>query len=447
MLIELPAFCLVLLIGAACAGKTTFVQRNFQSTEVISIDALQRAIGDDETDRTAGDDALDLLHRIAAMRLKRGLLTVVDAAALHPDQRRPLLRIARDLYAQPVAIVFDSPEDLSQSRAQANPDGVHPPEGIHRRIQPVERSLEKIRNEGIGSVFRFASVEEMDHAVVRRVSLAVDLRQRRGPFDIIGDVHGCADELEELLTLLGYTKIAAGFSSAHTVVNPGAPLPSSDPVACSPYPFRYTHPAGRTAVFVGDLVDRGPRILDACMLALHAHAAGDALVVPGNHDDKFLRWLKSHSVEIAHGLQHTVAEIEALPPAAQPALQVALLRFFDALPSHLLLDGGNLAVAHAGVRQRMLGRDTKRVRDFTLYGETHGETDQAGRPVRYNWAADYHGEARIVYGHTPIATPQWQNQAINIDTGCVYGGRLTALRYPELELISVPARRVYYAPR
>ena len=120
--------------------------------------------------------------------------------------------------------------------------------------------------------------------------------------------------------------------------------------------------------------------------------------------------------------------------------------FLDGLISHYVLDDGSLVVAHAGMKPEYQGRASARVRDFCLYGETTGETNEFGLPVRYNWAADYRGRAAVVYGHTPVAEPAWLNNTINIDTGCVFGGRLTALRYPEQELVSVPAARVYYEP-
>jgi len=111
--------------------------------------------------------------------------------------------------------------------------------------------------------------------------------------------------------------------------------------------------------------------------------------------------------------------------------------------SHYVLDDGKLVVAHAGMKESMQGRGSAAVRDFALFGETTGEIDEFGLPVRYNWAAEYRGSAMVVYGHTPVPEAEWLNRTINIDTGCVFGGKLTALRYPERELISVPARQTY----
>ena len=114
--------------------------------------------------------------------------------------------------------------------------------------------------------------------------------------------------------------------------------------------------------------------------------------------------------------------------------------FLDGLVSHYVLDDGKLVVAHAGMKEEMQGRGSGKVRDFALYGETTGETDEFGLPVRYDWAAEYRGTAMVVYGHTPVPEPEWLNRTINIDTGCVFGGKLTALRYPERELVSRPGR-------
>ena len=123
-----------------------------------------------------------------------------------------------------------------------------------------------------------------------------------------------------------------------------------------------------------------------------------------------------------------------------------LAAFLDGLVSHYVLDGGRVVVAHAGMKESMQGRGSGKVREFALYGETTGETDEFGLPVRYNWAAEYRGNAMVVYGHTPVPEPDWLNKTINIDTGCVFGGSLTALRYPEQEFVSVKAKRTYCEP-
>lgn len=242
-------------------------------------------------------------------------------------------------------------------------------------------------------------------------------RELRGPFDVIGDVHGCLDELTELLSRLGYGE------------ERGA----------------WRHGA-RTAVFLGDLADRGPRSLACVELVMQMHEAGAALCVVGNHDDKLGRYLRGKKVRIGHGMQRTVAELDALEPAARDALGGRIAAFVDSLPHHLILDEGDLVVAHGGLTEALHGVDSKKARAFALYGDTNGELDGYGLPVRADWAEHYRGRATVVYGHTPVRVPEWHHRTICIDTGCVFGGALTALRWPERALVSVPARAVYFEP-
>lgn len=239
-----------------------------------------------------------------------------------------------------------------------------------------------------------------------------------GPFDIIGDVHGCADELEELLDDLGYR---VEWNGKTVTVTP---------------------PTGRRAVFLGDLVDRGPRSPDTLRIARHMVENDHALAVVGNHDDKLMRHLAGRNVTISHGLAETIEQLREEPPEFLAGMQAWL----GTLPSHHVLDHGKLIVAHAGFKESLLGRTGKSVRAFCMYGETTGEIDEFGLPVRGDWAAGYAGKAMVVYGHTPVCEAEWVGRTVCIDTGCVFGGKLTALRYPELELVSVPARRIHCPP-
>jgi hypothetical protein len=249
-----------------------------------------------------------------------------------------------------------------------------------------------------------------------------DRRSDSGPFDIIGDVHGCAGELEALLVKLGYDVAWHG-------------APGSVQVAVTP-------PAGRRAVFVGDLVDRGPRAPDVLRIVMGMVESGAAFAVPGNHDVKFQRWLDGKDVKPTHGLDRTIAQFEPEPKAFRSAVRA----FFKALPIYLWLDGGRLAVAHAGIKEEMLGRVSGEIRRFCLYGETSGETDKFGLPIRYHWAAEYRGRTAVVYGHTPVPDADWVNNTICLDTGCCFGGKLTALRWPEREIVTVAAADIYTMP-
>jgi len=427
MKITIPDLSLVVLIGASGSGKSTFARAYFRPTETVSSDACRALVSDDENNQAATTDAFDVLHVIAAKRLAAGRLTVVDATNVQAEARRPLVALARQYHCLPVAIVFDLPEAVCQERNRTRPDRDFGPHVVRRQTADLRRSLRGLQREGFRHVFTLSSPEEVAAAVVERQPLWNNRRDDHGPFDIIGDLHGCADELEELLARLGYV-------AASTIAGLGGQTPV------------YAHPEGRKAVFLGDLVDRGPRILDTVRLVRAMVGAGSALCVPGNHDMKLMRKLRGRDVPVTHGLESSLAELEALPAETRAGVSRELADFLDGLVSHYVLDDGALVVAHAGLKETMQGRGSREVREFTLYGETTGETDEFGLPVRYNWAAEYHGRAAVVYGHTPTPRPEWLNNTVNIDTGCVFGGRLTALRYPERELVSVPARRTYQEP-
>jgi protein phosphatase len=316
----------------------------------------------------------------------------------------------------PVAIVLNLPEKLCHERNQSRPDRQFGPHVVRNQAQQLRRSIRGLQREGFRHVFVLTTPEEVASATITRQPLWNNLKHEHGPFDIVGDVHGCYDELSSLLIQLGY-RIESG-----------------------PTGLAVTPPNGRRAVFVGDLVDRGPKIPGVLRVVMNMVEQGAAFCVPGNHDMKLVRKLKGRDVQLTHGLADSIAQLEKEPPE----FKQSVLKFLDDLVSHYVFDDGRLVVAHAGMKEDMQGRGSGRVRDFALYGETTGETDEYGLPVRYNWAAEYRGKAMVVYGHTPVAEPEWLNRTINIDTGCVFGGRLTALRYPERELVSVPALRTYY---
>ncbi|TXD41293.1 polynucleotide kinase-phosphatase [Lujinxingia vulgaris] len=428
---EIPELALVVLIGSSGAGKSTFAATHFKATEVLSSDRCRALVSDEESNLDATDDAFEVLHVILEKRLKRGLLTVIDATNVKPFARRSLVTMARKYHVLPVAIVLDLPEKVCRARNAARRDRNFGDHVITHQRRDLKRSLKRLGKEGFRIIHTLRSPEEVDAFEIERRPVWSDRRDERGPFDIIGDVHGCCTELEELLERLGYTWVASAEGrEAHD----------------STYSKVWSHPEGRRAVFVGDLIDRGPRSLEALDLARQMVAAGSALCVPGNHEDKFRKYLMGRKVTLRHGLEKTVAELEALPENVRGDYRDAVRGFIESLVSHVVLDDGNLVVAHAGLKEEMHGRASGKVRSFALYGDTDGALDELGLPVRRDWAADYKGEATVVYGHTPVPQAQWLNRTINIDTGCVFGGELTALRYPERELVSVAAQRVYAEP-
>ncbi len=437
MHVQIPNLSLVLLIGPSGSGKSTFARRHFRPTEVLCSDDYRGLVSDDPNDQAATNDAFDVLHYVAAKRLARGKLTVVDATNVQPEARQPLVKLAREYHCLPVAIVFNLPETVCQARNRGRNDRSFGPHVIRQQRSQLRRSIRGLKREGFRHIFELETVEDVDAAVIERVPLWNDRSDEHGPFDIIGDVHGCCDELEELLEKLGYVRL--GYET-----KAGGDQGVDEQVPSGRRDLR--HPNGRKAIFLGDLVDRGPRILDTVRIVKGMVETGSALCVPGNHDMKLLRKLRGRDVQITHGLAESLAEIEALPSDVRDSYCRSMAEFLDGLISHYVLDDGRLVVAHAGMKEAMQGRGSAKVRDFALYGETTGETDEFGLPVRFNWAAEYRGAAMVVYGHTPVPEPEWLNRTVNIDTGCVFGGRLTALRYPEREFVSVPARRTYCVP-
>jgi len=418
--LRIPDPSLVVLVGVAGSGKSTFAMRHFRPTEVVSSDYCRALVSDDSANQAATQAAFEVLHLIVAKRLEFLKLAVVDATNVQPRARERLIRLASEHDLPAIAIVLDLPPSICEERDRNRADRTVGPDVIRYQFETLHRSLPSLAGEGFRAVYRLTTPEMIEATRVERVPLPPDRRADHGPFDIIGDVHGCFVELCELLGELGYTisERACEDSSSWYHVQP---------------------PAGRRALFLGDLVDRGPNSPAVLRLVMGMVEAGTALCVPGNHDDKLMRYLNGRKVKIAHGLATTLEQLEQEPPDFRERVRA----FIAGLTHHYVLDGGRLVVAHAGMNEQLQGRDSKRVRDFALYGETTGELDEYGLPIRIDWAASYRGRALVVYGHTPVHEPAWVNRTINIDTGCVFGGRLTALRYPELVLASVPARQAY----
>ena len=418
MRLTIPELSLVVLIGPSGCGKSTFARKHFKPTEILSSDYCRGLVSDDENDQSATKPAFEVLHFIASKRLAAARLTVVDATNVQVDARKPLVALARQFHVIPVAIVLNLPERICQDRNTGRADRAFGPHVIRQQSQELRRGLRNLEREGFRHVHILRTSEEADAVTIERQPFWNNRKQESGPFDIIGDVHGCLDELFALLSRLHYDVVAEGRE------------------------IRVTPPPGRKAIFVGDLVDRGPKIPGVLRLVIGMVEAGTALCVPGNHDIKLLRKLRGKDVQITHGLADSLQQLESEPPE----FRARVAEFLDGLVSHYVLDHGNLVVAHAGMKEEMQGRGSGKVRDFALYGETTGETDEFGLPIRLNWAGEYRGKAMVVYGHTPVAEAEWLNRTINIDTGCVFGGKLTGLRYPERELVSVEARRTYYEP-
>ena len=418
MKITIPELSLVLLVGhlvaasrrlpesTSCRQKSsplTSVEPLFLTTRTISPPLATHSIS---FTKSSGSGSLGDVLRWSMPRM------------FSQEARKSLIALAKEFHLFAEAIVFDLSERLCQDRNVLRPDRQFGPHVIRNQSQQLRRSLRGLEREGIRHVFKLSSPEEVDSVTIERQPLWNNKKAEHGPFDIIGDVHGCFDELVELLGQLGYSVDREGDG----------------------YSVSANH--GRKLIFVGDLVDRGPGTVQVLRLVSDLVRSGQAFCVPGNHDMKLVRALRGRDVKRTHGLAETM---EQLGQEAD-AFRIEVAKFLDDLVSHLVFDDGKLVVAHAGLKESMHGRGSGAVREFALYGETTGETDEFGLPVRYNWAADYRGKALVVYGHTPVPEPLFLNNTVNIDTGCVFGGGLSALRYPEREIVTVKAHRTYYEP-
>jgi protein phosphatase len=424
MEIKIPELSLVLLIGASGSGKSTFANKFFNKHEVVSSDVCRGIVSNDENNQKATTDAFDLLNFIVSKRLKNGLLTVIDATNVQKESRKKLINLAREYHVLPVAIILDLPEKVCVERNDIREDRNFGGHVIRNQKKQLKRSFKGLKREGFRKIYSLESEEEVANVTgIVREKLYNDKKELQGPFDIIGDIHGCYDETIELLKKLGYT--------ISTTIDNG-----------QNYGIEVSHPEGRQVIFLGDLVDRGPNSPAVLKLVMSMVRSGIALCVPGNHDLKLQKKLNGRDVQIKHGLAETLEQLEN----ESEEFKEDVKEFLYSLVSHYILDNGRLAVAHAGVKEEMQGRGSGAVRSFCLYGETTGEIDEFGLPVRYNWASEYRGRAKVVYGHTPVPNAEWFNKTIDIDTGCVFGGKLTALRYPEDELVAVKAKEVYCEP-
>ena len=414
--IKLPEISLVLLVGVSSSGKSTFAKKYFLPTEILSSDHCRALVSDDENNLGVTDAAFELLHYIAAKRLKLGRLTVIDALNLRKEDRAKLVQLAKDNYALAAAIVLETPIRKLLDRHEERTDRTFSKHVLEKQYDDFKRSIRTIEREGFSYTYFLNPEEEIK---ISRQRLWNNKKEERGPFDIIGDVHGCFEELIELFSHLDY-KIERQ-ADGH---------------------FEIQNPENRRAIFLGDLTDRGNNSPDVLRLVMDMVKARKAFCICGNHDEKLNKFLMGKNVHLYHGLDKTVEQLEGTSKEFRNEVK----EFLNGLIAHYVLDDGKLVVAHGGLPEEMHGRAAAAVRAFCLFGETTGEIDEFGLPVRYNWAKNYKGKAIVVYGHTPVPEIEWLNNTLNIDTGCVFGGKLSALRYPEKEVVQVTAKEIYSEP-
>lgn len=418
--IRIPEVGLVLLVGASGSGKSSFAARHFGRFEVLSSDMFRGLVGNDPSDQSVTPAAFEALNFVAGKRLEAGLLTVVDATNVQQSAREKLVEVARAQDCLVSAIVLDLPVNLCLERNAVRGGGAVAPAVIDRQHRALKKSLRSMRKEGFARVHVLSTEDVIEQAVIHRHKLLNDFRNQHGPFDVIGDVHGCLDELVLLLGSLGYVVVRDDSGRAVDA----------------------EHPEGRRVIFVGDLVDRGPDSAGVLRLAMGMVGNGHALSVPGNHEDKLVRALRGRKVALTHGLDATMEQLAV----QEEGFARRVSDFCDSLVSHLVLDDGKLVIAHAGLLEKYHGRASGRVRAFALYGQVTGEVDEYGMPVRHPWANEYRGDAAVLYGHTPVTEVAWINNTACLDTGCVFGGALSAMRYPEREVVQVQALRKYCEP-
>jgi len=403
---------LIVLIGAAGSGKSTFARKHFRITEIVSSDYCRALVGDNEEVQYYSKQAFELFYFIIQKRMELNKLVVADSTALNKSVRQELLRLARRHYYPATAIILNTSLETRLARNSSR-NRVVPQDVMLRQQAMLEVALQEVHSEGWDKIY-ILNEEEADIVRINLITPPIYPRVEP-PYDIVGDVHGCYDELLELLDKLGWQKIDG----------------------------EWKHPEGRTLISIGDLADRGPKVVECFELWMELCRQGKALFTPGNHDNKLMRYLEGRRVQIKHGLEATVGQLESLDQSKALELRRRIHDFIKDANPYMVLDRYNLVVAHAGIKERMIGKMSRAVQDFVLYGDVTGRLTPEGLPERRDWARDYHGRALVVYGHTPVQEPIIRNNTVNIDQGCVFGGYLTALRYPELEFVQVKARQVY----
>lgn len=407
---------LVILAGMPASGKTTLRDKilktpGLEHAVVISLDELRAKHGRNQSDQSATGKAVEEAHRLLEEHLSANHLVVWDATSLIPEHRKTLLDAAKKHRVHSHLIVLNTNLEKAKEndayRKNQNQRYVGE-EILEKMSQNLEKTLQQVHKENYDTT-DILTWEDLQNLQVVSKKLPFDHEEKTGPFDIIGDVHGTYTELKELIEKLGH-KIVGEHPNAYVE----------------------TH-GGRTLLFLGDLTDRGNENKKVLSVIHNTYKKGNALVVKGNHDDKLLRYLKGNPIKINDGMEKTIEELEN-----DPQFKETIKNWLATLPCHIILDGGKLVAAHAGLDETLQGRIGKKPDQIALYGNPSGVAND-----RRNFAADYKGEAFVVYGHYAGVKPVETPHSICLDTGSVFGNTLTALKWPEKTITQVQAKDTY----
>lgn len=439
MRMGLPHAGIVLLIGPSNSGKSTFLKKLIEEkailpSEVVSSDDFRIMAGDlefidwrnrpqDEANglmdeyQELSKEAFSLMDEVIKARCRLNKLIFVDATHLRSEDRKRYVELAKENHVPILAIVFDLSERTLTDRDEMrdNPRGKR---RIKQQYQIFRNEKRFIKKEGFAAVY---TLKEAEEAELFRKENPIERDIGTG-IDVIGDVHGCYSELIELLIKLGYKENSEGF---------------------------FVHPEGRRFVSVGDVMSRGPESIKT-LTFFYRHVRKElALMVDSNHGWKIARWLDGRQVVLSHGDEKVEEEFNAYEQEAGTEklqeLKRQLKEFLLDAPSHYVFTKNGvpvLAVTHAGIKDEFIGKQSEAISDFCRYGDSGGYSEN-GRPVRKDWTIGHQKSLLIVWGHDPKPKPLLVNHTINIDQGVVFGGQLTAYRYPEREFAAVEAKEDY----
>ncbi|MDM5234548.1 polynucleotide kinase-phosphatase [Lysinibacillus pakistanensis] len=439
MNITIPSIGIVLLIGPSNSGKSTLLQHWVNTgilspSEIISSDTYRTLVSDSNYINFQGHSqeeaellyeqyfaistqAFAVMERVLEARCTLNKCTFVDATHLKSEERQQYILLGKKLHVPVCAIVLDIPleELLQRDTMRKDPRGIKRIKQQARLLKSEKRLIKK------ESFLKTYFVKEIEALTLTRQESPLYLNVDAG-LDIIGDIHGCYDELLELLKKLEYEVNNEGY---------------------------FIHPQGRRFVSVGDIMSRGPKSIKTMEFFERHIERGLAFMTDSNHGWKIARWLDGRNVSLHHGDELVEAEFmdyeNTYGGAQTAALKARLAKCLLAAPSHYVLMNKGLAsavVTHAGIRDRYIGKQSSRISDFCRYGDVQ-ELNISGKPIRNDWFTEHQTSQLIIWGHDPKINPLKQNHTLNIDQGVVFGGQLTAFRYPEQTIISVNAYKNY----